>query len=249
MDQKHDVRIVLSAVTPAAPLAYVGVVMPVTARSLWAEPRIPGAPARLWWDWVLVVSVVALAAIETVVREDAVWRPVNFIMVVAAAALLLWRRSHPLATVAVAFGLFNAVDLASIVTGVTWDGPKPTALVLLLFPYALFRWGSGREAAIGLAIVLSQVALGPAAGAPVSDVVGGALILLFVAALGAVFRYRSSAELRGRDQAKLREREQLVAHHASAIPSQARAGRTVTESRPRPWSTPSPWSRRRRLGP
>ena len=239
LDQKNDVRSVLAAVTPTAPRTYACTVMPVTARSLLAEPRVPGAPTRLWWDWVLVVAVVALAAIEAVVREDAVWRPVNFILVVAVAALLLWRRTHPLATVAIAFGLFNAVDLASVVSGVTWDGPTPTALVLLLFPYALFRWGSGREAAIGLAIVLSQVALGPAVGAPVSDVVGGALILLFVAALGAVFRYRSSAEFRGRDQAKLREREQLarelhdtVAHHVSAIAIQAQAGRTFTESRP-----------------
>ena len=69
--------------------------------------------------------------------------------------------------------------------------------------------------------------------------VGGALILLFVAALGAAFRYRSSARLRGRDQAKLREREQLarelhdtVAHHVSAIAIQAQAGRTVAESHP-----------------
>jgi signal transduction histidine kinase len=121
---------------------------------------------------------------------------------------------------------------------VTWDGPNPTALVLLMFPYALFRWGSGREAAIGLAFVLSPVVLG-AAAAPVGEVLGGALILLFAAALGAAFRYRSSARLHGRDQAKLREREQLarelhdtVAHHVSAIAIQAQAGRTVAESHP-----------------
>jgi signal transduction histidine kinase len=87
--------------------------------------------------------------------------------------------------------------------------------------------------------VLALVALGPATGAPVGEVVGGALILLFAAALGAAFRYRSSARLHGRDQAKLREREQLarelhdtVAHHVSAIAIQAQAGRTVAESRP-----------------
>ena len=188
---------------------------------------------------MLVAALVASVVIETVVREDVVWRPVNLILVLALAPLLLWRRTHPLATVAVAFGLFNAVDLASLVIGVHWDGPNPTALFLLLFPYALFRWGSGREAAIGLVIVMSQVALGLAVDAPVGDVVGGALILSFTAALGAAFRYRSSYGLRGRDQAKLREREQLarelhdtVAHHVSAIAIQAQAGRTVAESRP-----------------
>jgi signal transduction histidine kinase len=214
-------------------------VIPVTVRSWWAEPRIPNAPKQLWWDWMLVATLVVLAAIEAVAREDLVWRPVNLVLIVAVAPMLLWRRTHPLAMVVVAFGLFNAVDLAAIVVGVTWDGPGPTALVLLLFPYALFRWGSGREATIGLAIVLSQVALGPATGAPVGDVVGGALILLFAAALGAAFRYRSTARLHGRDQAKLREREQLarelhdtVAHHVSAIAIQAQAGRTVAESHP-----------------
>jgi signal transduction histidine kinase len=192
----------------------------------------------LWWDWVLVAVVLALAVIETVAAEDVVWRPVNLILIVAVAPLLLWRRTHPLAVVAIAFPAFAVVDIAAIVTGVTWDGPM-TAGFLVLFPYALFRWGSGREAAVGLAIILFNVALGPATGAPVGDVVGGTLILLFVAALGAAFRYRSSARLRGRDQARLREREQLarelhdtVAHHVSAIAIQAQAGRTVAESRP-----------------
>jgi signal transduction histidine kinase len=207
-------------------------------RSLWAEPRVPNAPKQLWWDWVLVAALVVLAAIETVVREDVVWRPVNLILIVAVAPLLLWRRTHPLAMVAIAFSMFAVVDLAAIVMGVDWDGPSPTALVLLLFPYALFRWGSGREATIGLAFVLCPVVLG-IGRAPVGDVVGGALILLFAAALGAAFRYRSSARVHGRDQAKLREREQLarelhdtVAHHVSAIAIQAQAGRTVAESRP-----------------
>jgi signal transduction histidine kinase len=213
-------------------------VIPAAVRSLWAEPRVPNPPKRLWWDWVLVAVVLALAVIETVAAEDVVWRPVNLILIVAVAPLLLWRRTHPLAVVAIAFPAFAVVDIAAIVTGVTWDGPM-TAGFLVLFPYALFRWGSGREAAVGLAIILFNVALGPATGAPVGDVVGGTLILLFVAALGAAFRYRSSARLRGRDQARLREREQLarelhdtVAHHVSAIAIQAQAGRTVAESRP-----------------
>ena len=212
--------------------------IPATVRSLWAEPRVPNPPKPQWWDWVLVAALVAVAAIETVVREDVVWRPVNLILIVAVAPLLLWRRTHPLATVAVAFSLFAVVDIAAIVMGADWDGPSPTALVLLLFPYALFRWGSGREATIGLAFVLWPVVLG-VGRAPVGDVVGGALILLFAAALGAAFRYRNSARVHRGDQAKLREREQLarelhdtVAHHVSAIAIQAQAGRTVAESRP-----------------
>jgi hypothetical protein len=91
--------------------------MPATVRSLWAEPRVPNAPKRLWWDWVLVATVLAVGAIETVAREDVVWRPVNLILIVAVAPMLLWRRTHPLAMVAIAFSLFAAVELAPIVHG------------------------------------------------------------------------------------------------------------------------------------
>ena len=235
MDDPH---LVLSAVTRGVRRPYACVVLPATARSLWEEPRVPNPPARRWWDWALVVTLIALAAIETVAREDLVWRPVNLVLIVVTAPLLLWRRTHPLATTAAAFFAFAVVDIAAIVTDAAWDGPM-TAGYLVLYPYALFRWGSGREAAVGLLIVLFPVALGPAGGAEVGDVVGGALVLLFAAALGAAFRYRSSARLRGRDEAKLREREQLarelhdtVAHHVSAIAIQAQAGRTVAESHP-----------------
>ncbi|MGH2474194.1 MAG: hypothetical protein ACRDIL_02935, partial [Candidatus Limnocylindrales bacterium] len=122
--------------------------IPATARSLWAEPRVPNAPKRLWWDWVLVAALVPLAAIETFVAEDLVWRPLYLILIVAVAPLLLWRRTYPLAMLALAFGVFAAVDVAAIVMDVEWEGPS-AGLILLLFPYAVFRWGSGREAAIG----------------------------------------------------------------------------------------------------
>jgi hypothetical protein len=148
--------------------------------------------------------------------------------------------------------LLAAVELAAIVIGVTWDGPNPTGVVILLFPYALFRWGSGREATIGLAFVLFPVVLG-AASAPVGEVLGGGLILLFAAALGAAFRYRSSARLGGRSRP------------SSASASSWRASCTtlsLTMCRPSPsrlrpagpsprlvlrlCSTPSPSSRRKR---
>jgi len=111
----------------------------------------------------------------------------------------------------------------------------------LLLAYALFRWGAGREAALGLLIILIPVAALPGFDEVNSagDVVAGVVFVLFAMALGAAFRYRSSARLRGRDQVKLREREELarelhdtVAHHVSAIAVQAQAGRTVAESQP-----------------
>ena len=98
--------------------------------------------------------------------------------------------------------------------------------------------GSGREAGIGLAIMLFAASLG-AFDEGIADVVGGFLILLFFMALGASVRYQENSRLRGMEQIKLREREQLarelhdtVAHHVSAIAVQAQAGQTLAASDP-----------------
>ena len=179
------------------------------------------------------------ALLEAIFRDDVAWRFASLVLCVALAFTLLWRRTHPLAAVAVAFGSIAVVDLVAITIGTEWTGLDTSAFVLLL-PYALFRWGSGREATIGLAVVLVPVVLSAFdAATPAGDVVGGAVIVLLAAALGAAVRYQDNARLREVDQVKLREREQLarelhdtVAHHVSAIAIQAQAGRTVAASRP-----------------
>jgi hypothetical protein len=71
-------------------------------QALWAEPRPPHPPARVWRDWVLVAVVVLWSAAETVLRADVAWRPL--------ALTLLWRRTHPLAAITVAFGTLTAAD-------------------------------------------------------------------------------------------------------------------------------------------
>ncbi|MFL6129258.1 MAG: sensor histidine kinase [Mycobacteriales bacterium] len=207
-------------------------------RSMWAEPRAPQPPERVWRDWLLVAVLVPTAVLEGVFRPDLVWRPVALVLAVALVFTLLWRRTHPLAMVAVAFGAVIAVSVASVWAG----GPVGlyTMIFILLLPYSLFRWGAGREAAIGLAIMVVAGVLGTAVDYPgiVEAAVGG-LFLLFPAVLGASVRYRSTARLREMDQVRLREREQLarelhdtVAHHISAIAIRAQAGRVVAASRP-----------------
>jgi len=108
-----------------------------------------------------------------------------------------------------------------------------------VFPYALLRWGSGRDATIGMAIVLGgHVATEIIASGGAESLIGVPFLLL-LAALGATVRYRTGERVREADQVKLREREQLarelhdtVAHHVSAIAIQAQAGRTLAASRP-----------------
>jgi len=208
-------------------------------RSIWDEPRAPHPPARVWRDWVLVAVLVATAILEASFREDVIWRPVALVHAVALAFPLLWRRTHPLAAVAVTFGVLIAVTVAALFGA---DGPVglDTLVYILLFPYALFRWGSGREAVIGLGIILVAYALGIASDyTGLVDAALASVVALFPAVLGAAVRYQTTSRLRALDQVKLREREQLarelhdtVAHHVSAIAIRAQAGRVVAGSHP-----------------
>lgn len=208
-------------------------------RSMLAEPRAPQPPERVWRDWLLVAVLVPTALGEGLFRENVVWRPVALVLAVALVFTLLWRRTHPLAMVAIAFGAVTAASVASF-----WGADEPVGLYtmafIVLLPYSLFRWGAGREAAIGLAIILAAGVVGTAVDyTGVVETVFGGLFLLFPAALGASVRYRATARLREREQVRLREREQLarelhdtVAHHISAIAIRAQAGRVVAASRP-----------------
>ena len=188
---------------------------------------------------MLVAVLVPAALLEGLLREEVVWRPVAIGLGVALTFTLLWRRTHPLAMVAIAFGAWIVVDIAAFVGA---DGPVglDTSAYVLLLSYSLFRWGSGREAVIGLAIMLITYVLGVAgAYTGVGDAVGAGVVLLFPAALGASVRYQVNSRLREIDQVKLREREQLarelhdtVAHHVSAIAIRSQAGRTLAPSDP-----------------
>jgi signal transduction histidine kinase len=217
-------------------------------RGLWAEPRPAHPPVRVWRDWALVAVLVSASVLELLLREDRAWAPLVLAVSVVVALTLLWRRTHPLAAAAVAFGTMLAWDVARIVV---IDATNLLTIAgLLLLPYALFRWGSGREAAVGLGIILgwlpvthvadptasAQVGLAPS---EVVTVVGGYGFFLFSAALGASIRFHANARVRDIEQAKLRQRNELarelhdaVGHHVSAIAIQAQAGRAVAASNP-----------------
>ena len=102
-----------------------------------------------------------------------------------------------------------------------------------------FRWGSGRDATIGMAFVLGGSVISELLAGDVGDAIASVPFLLLPGAIGATVRYRASSRLREREQITLREREQLarelhdtVAHHVSAIAIRAQAGRALAASRP-----------------
>lgn len=207
-------------------------------QALWAEPRPPHPPGRVWRDWVLVATLVAWSVVEVMLREETAWRPLVFTVSVVVALALLWRRSHPLAAVGLAFGTLIAFDLARII-GIDATGLLSIAAVLVL-PYSLFRWGAGREAAVGLGLIVVWLAVTLVAErVGVVETVAGYGFFLFSAALGTSIRYYANIRVRDIEQAKLRQRNQLarelhdtVGHHVSAIAIAAQAGRIAAAAHP-----------------
>jgi signal transduction histidine kinase len=217
-------------------------VVATAIRQLWAEPPAPNPPRRVWRDWALVAVLVPTALVEAALRPEAVWRPLALVVCLGLTLTLLWRRTHPLAVTAVAFGSLAAMDAAAIgagATGVELPGLYTTAFVVLL-PYALFRWGSGRDAVIGLGFMLVSASLATAGDFNgVGEAVVGFLVLLFPAVIGVTVRTLVVAQERSLEQVRLREREQLardlhdsVAHHVSAVVLRAQAGRYLARTDP-----------------
>lgn len=215
-----------------------------TVRQLWAEPEVPSPPVRVWRDWVLAGALVVIAALEALLRNDLGWPVLAFASGVVIAGATLWRRTHPLVAVAVAFGAHMLSDMTTHF-GSGLSSMLGSSVVLAVMPYAIGRWASGRVGVYAIAIMFLSIAphSGPE-GAPKSaptlgNVIGAVIFLVLPAVIGIAVRYRAAERVRETDQAKMREREQLarelhdtVAHHVSAIIIQAQAGSTVAATNP-----------------
>ncbi len=209
-------------------------------RSLRDEPRPAAPPARVWRDWALVAVLLLTAVLEGIFRTDVPWRPVAVVLAVALVFPLLWRRTHPLAVVVVVFGTVIVLNLVTLIDGPDTPVGLYTMIYVVLVPYALVRWGSGREVIIGLPITVVAGVLGIATDyTNLGEAAGGFVFLMFPAVLGAVVRFWTTSRTREIDQVRLREREQLarelhdtVAHHVSAMVVRAQAGRVVAASDP-----------------
>jgi signal transduction histidine kinase len=188
----------------------------------------------------VVAVLVSTAVLEGILRADAAWRPVALVLAVALVFPLLWRRTHPLAVVTVIFGAVIVLNLATLIDGPATSVGLYTMIYVLLVPYALLRWGSGREVMIGLSIIVVAGVLGIASDFNgFGEAAAGFVFLMFPAVLGGLVRFWTTSRTREIDQARLREREQLarelhdtVAHHVSAMVIRAQAGRVVAPSDP-----------------
>lgn len=211
----------------------------LSLRTLYNEPAVVDPPGPMRRDWALVAVLVVAGLVEGIVRDDVVWRIPSIVLFLAIIAALPWRRRHPLAITAAFFGTVGVTTALSLLVDADWEGLY-SAVVVLLLPYALFRWASGRHALLGLVPMLAAATLSMfQPDITAGDIIGGYLVLLFPAVLGAEIRALSSARAQQIDQARSTEREQLarelhdsVAHYVSAIAVQAQAGQAVGPANP-----------------
>jgi signal transduction histidine kinase len=204
-------------------------------RSVWAEPRPPDVPRRNRRDWLLVAVAAVAVTAEGLLRTDLQSPVAATLVTLALLPTLLWRRTRPLPTVAVAFAGTGAAAFAlgheiALVSGA----------VVLFLPWALFRWGSGRDRVLGAAVILVKIGLSAVAGpTPAADAVAGSVVMFGVFALATAVRYRATLRSRELERVRLLERERLardlhdtVAHHVSAMAIRAQAGIAVAQTRP-----------------
>lgn len=209
-------------------------------RALWDLPPAPGALGPRRNDWLLVAVLVVALVLEAALRQDVVWRGAAAALGLVVVLSLPWRRIAPGRTVALAFGAIVLVQLASIAVGTGASVGLVSTACVLLVPYAVARWGSGRALVLLAAALVVLFAIGRGRDyRTVGDAVAELVVLSLPVVIG--LAVRSQATARERELARVRadERVQLardlhdtVAHHVSAMVVRAQAGRVVAAQDP-----------------
>ena len=225
----------------------VAIPIPASVRSYLDEPAVPNPPVRVWRDWVLVIGATIAALLEAFLRTDEAWTALplgwqiaSMVAFLAVLPAVMFRRTQPL--LAMLWGFAPAL-LVGLLTTVFVDqhGAIGSTVIILVIPYALYRWGSGRDGAIGVGILLVAWLIGnvndPSVG--LSEWIGGFIVLTIPVEAALIVRYRRAARERAIREVQSREREEIarelhdtVAHHVSAIAVQAQAGRALAASDP-----------------
>ena len=208
-------------------------------RAVWDEPRVPAPPSRPWWDVALVAALVPTALIEGIVRDEVPWPPYTIVLTMVCAIAVLWRAQHPLGMLLLAFGAQTLAGVGPAVAGLD-EGVLYSSAVVLLLPYSLARWDSGRHVTVGVGLLVACHVLRELLyGSPAADILVGAGFLILPVVLGMAVRFGVSTRQRGAEQVRMRERERLarelhdtVAHHVSGIVIQAKAGQAVAATDP-----------------
>ncbi|WP_171905281.1 sensor histidine kinase [Cellulosimicrobium cellulans] len=182
---------------------------------------------------MLVGVLVGVAVLESTARRDLAWPVASGLVAVALVSTLPWRRIHPLLVVAVTTLLSAGFQVAQAAAGTGPDG-LATMLAVLLVPYALFRWGTGRDRLLGGAILAVSLVLSVTLGGEgIQGAIAGVAFLGGACLVGALRRERVVARASQLEAVRAAERESLardlhdtVAHHVSAIAIRAQVAAT-----------------------
>lgn len=206
-------------------------------RSWWNQPAVAEPPPRSMNDWIIVGVLVVASIVEPFFRDELWLPPLAVLLGVVPLAALLWRRSHPLAAVLVAFTAHWLTEVIPDLAGEESIYLYTGMLYAVLLPYSLFRWDSGRNAALGFLFIIGTHMFSHSL--TWADAAFVVVFFMFPAEIGASVRYRVGAKQRQIEQIKLEERQQIarelhdtVAHHVSAIAVRAQAGRIQAGSDP-----------------
>jgi signal transduction histidine kinase len=208
-------------------------------RSVLAEPSVPGAPRRVWRDWVLVGGGWIGIVLEALFRDDVMWRWPTLVFGIVLVGLIPLRRTYPLRVALAAFGGMLVLSVGQLITGAATSGYHSMAVIIVVL-YSLARWASGRDMLVGGAVVLGTSTVAVIADSEdIGEVIGGYTVVSIVVAVGLAVRFRGAARRRELEQVRAAEREHLardlhdtVAHHVSAIAIRAQAGLAVAPTRP-----------------
>ncbi len=196
--------------------------------------------AAVFWERAWTFAIVVLVVLEASLRQGIDHPVAHAIAGVALVLPLVLRHRRPFGAFLASFGLAAVVPLGAQMLGLEWTDLHTGAFILLL-PYSLVRWASGRETLIGLGAMVGLYAIAFLRGQfnGSGEAVGGAVVMLFPALLGATLRFRAKARQRELDAVRLEERAQIarelhdsVAHQLSAVALLAQGGLVVGETRP-----------------
>ena len=212
----------------------------------WRDP----SPRTL--DYALTALVLVASVTEGLLLEDVTGpRWLNVLLAAAMAMLLLWRRSHPVAT---------AAALAVLGVVISTTATDPSEMVATFFPLLILAYGGGayaqgRAGLLVLALLLASVTVVAVAAedSTPSDVYFPCTIVLLCWLGGRTVRLRShraaelhetaalAAEQRERDAQQAvaderrriaREMHDIVAHSISIMVVQAGGARRILASDP-----------------